>query len=155
MKTISQTDLVRFVNLTKAACYNAELKEEYRTLGKQILQALAKMLGLKKGEYDIRWNAGGIACSGDHTLHTDRFYLAFHDNIGLGWFYWRQCHGRKDYGTGMDCPNQCVPWTKLTAHGVEYLAKQLKIVQDGQWTDPSSGDIIMNINTAIRMAMSR
>jgi hypothetical protein len=120
---ITQSDLVRFVNLTGAACYNHELKEEYRKLGRKILKALAGLMGLKAGEFDIRWNPGGIACSGDHTLHTDKIYVALHDNCGSGWFYWRTCQGRKDYTGG---PNQIVNWTTLTAHGLEPLARTLK-----------------------------
>lgn len=150
MKTaITQSQLVRFVNLTRAACYNEELKEEYRKLGKKILKALADLIGLQKGEFDIRWNPGGIACSGDHTLHTDRIYVALHDNIGSGWFYWRTCKGRKDYTGGQ---NQIVGWTKLTAHGLEPLTNVLKVAQAGQWKDPETGDIVCNINMAIRMA---
>jgi hypothetical protein len=150
MKKITQSDLVRFVNLTGSArYYNEERKAEYRKLGKRILKELADLIGLKKGEFDIRWNPGGIACSGDHILHTDKVYVALHDNIGSGWFYWRTCQGRKDYTGG---PNQIVAWTKLTAHGLEPLARILKVAQEGQYKDPSSGDIICDINMAIRMA---
>jgi hypothetical protein len=121
---IPQSDLVRFVNLTRSACYDDELKQEYRKLGRKILKALAGLMGLQKGEFDIRWNPGGIACSGDHVLHTDKIYVALHDNIRLGWFYWRKCNGRKDYTGGV---NQIVNWTTLTAHGLEPLAEQLRL----------------------------
>ena len=75
-------------------------------------------MGLQKGEHEIRWNPGGIAVSGDHTLHTNWFYLALHDNCGFGKFYFRTCKGMKDYTGG---PNQNVPWVKLTAHGLPFL----------------------------------
>lgn len=123
---IKQTDLIRFVNLSSGSSYNEERKEEYRKLGKRILTAIVSMVGLKKGEFTISWNPGGIACSGDHTLHTDRFYLALHDNCGTGWFYWRTCNGRKDYSGG---PNQIYHWTTLTAYGLDVLAATLKKVQ--------------------------
>jgi len=122
MKKLAMTDLVRFVNLSSGSSYNEERKEEYRKLGRKILKSLAEILNLKKGEYDIRWNPGGIAVSGDHTLHTDWFYLALHDNLGSGWFYYRTCKSRKDYCGG---PNIIYPWTKFTAHGLEQLAVEI------------------------------
>lgn len=126
MKIIKQTDLIRFATLTSRSGYNDELKEDYRKLGRKILKAIVELVGLKKGEYDIRWNPGGIAVSGDHTLHTDKFYLALHDNCGTGWFYWRTCKGRKDYTGG---PNQVYAWSTLTVYGLETLAATLKKVQ--------------------------
>ena len=120
---IERSDLVHFVNLTSGASYNYDKKVEYQKLGKRILKAIAELLKLKKGEFDIRWNPGGIACSGDHTLHTDNFYLALHDNINAGWFYYRTCKGRKDYTGG---PNKIVSWTSFTAYGLEGLVKKIK-----------------------------
>lgn len=149
MKNIKQSDLVRFVNLTRSARYNEELKEEFRKLGKRILTELADRMGLKKGEFEIRWNAGGIACSGDHTLHTDKVYVALHDNIDTGWFYWRTCNGRKDYSGGR---NRIVYWTKFTGYGLEPLADILKVAQAGQWKDPVSGDILCNDERAVDLA---
>jgi hypothetical protein len=115
---IKMTDLVRFVNLTSGATYHHLRKEECRKLGKKILKALAELMGLQKGEFDIRWNPGGIACRGDHTLHTDWFYLALHDNLGSGWFYYRKCKSRKDYCGER---NIIVYWPHFTAHGLEGL----------------------------------
>jgi len=83
-------------------------------------------MGLTEGQYDIRWNAGGQACSGDHILHTDRVYLALHDNIGSGWFYWRKCNGRKDY-RGME-RNRIVSWTDFLANGLKPLAEAMMAV---------------------------
>jgi hypothetical protein len=123
---ITHADLVQFISLTSSCGYTEERKETYRKLGRKILKAVADLIGLKKGEYDIRWNSGGIAVSGDHTLHTDKFYLALHDNLGMDWFYWRTCQGRKDYTGGM---NQIYAWTTLSAYGLELLADTLKKVQ--------------------------
>jgi hypothetical protein len=83
-------------------------------------------MGLKKGEFDIRWNPGGIAVSGDHTLHTDKIYVAFHDNLQTGCFYWRTCKGRKDYTGG---PNQIVYFTELMNGGWESFVETLKKAQ--------------------------
>ena len=146
---ITQKQINRFVTLTREAVYNEEKKAEYRRLGRKILTEIANLMGLQKGEYDIRWNPGGIACSGDHTLHTDRVYVALHDNLGSGWFYWRTCKGRKDYSGGQ---NQIVRWDTLQKHGLNSLVEVLKVAQAGQYKDPSTGDIILDINLAIRMA---
>lgn len=119
MRPITKSQLKRFVTLTKDACYDYVNKQEYRRLGRKILKELAETVGLKKEEYDIRFNPGGDACSGDHTLHTDWFYLALHDNLSSGWFYYRTCKGRKDYSGGN---NRIVYWQQLENHGLQGLA---------------------------------
>ena len=121
MKKITQTEINRFIKLTSGASYNEEAKEEYKKLGRKILNVIAERMGLIKGEFDIRWNPGGIACSGDHTLHTDKVYLALHDNLGFGWFYYRSCKGRKDYTGGS---NQNCNW-KMLEFGLDTLVKKL------------------------------
>ena len=120
--TITRKQLERFVTLTKEAQYDYINKEEYRKLGRRILKRVVELMGLNKGEYDIRWNPGGQACSGDHTLHANWFYLALHDNIGSGWFYFRTCKGRKDYTGGH---NQIVNWSWLIVHGLEELVVRI------------------------------
>lgn len=136
--------------MTRLACYNDEIKKEYKSLGRRILKEIVKELGLQKGEYDIRWNPGGIAISGDHILHTDKIYIMLDDNCGSGWFAWRTCKGRKDYTGG---PNQIVHWEQFVdCDGWEKLIRVLKVAQAGQWKDPSTGDIICDINQAIRLA---
>jgi len=99
---IKHADLVEFVRLTRDAIDDYINKQQYRSLGRKILKEIAKSIGLKTGEFDIRWNPGGQACSGDHVLHADYFYLALHDNLASGWFYYRTCKGRKDYTGGMN-----------------------------------------------------
>lgn len=122
MKPVTEKELKRFVSLTKGASYNVDLKDEYKRLGKKILKEIAEKMGLLPSEYDIRWNPGGIACSGDHTLHTDYVYLALHDNSGAGWFYYRTCKGRNDYSGG---PNQIVNWNAFIVYGLDELARIL------------------------------
>jgi hypothetical protein len=123
---ITQSDLVEFINHTGNCRYNPERKEKYHKLGRRILKQLASMLDLKKGEYQISWNPGGIAVDGDHTLHTERFYLALDDNCKMGWFYWRTCQGMNDFAGG---PNQIVHWPYLSAYGLDRLAETLRRVQ--------------------------
>ncbi len=68
-------------------------KMEFKKDSKKFLRDAAKQLELIKGSYDIRYNEGGIACSGDAILHSDGLYLHLND---FG-FYWRVVKGRKDY----------------------------------------------------------
>ena len=121
---LKPTDLARFVRLTKEACYDHINKEEYRRLGRKLLKLIAEKMDLKKGEFDIRFNPGGEACSGDHTLHADYFYLALHDNIGSGWFYFRTCKDRKDYTGG---GNHIVYWNQFLAGGLDGLVDSIKL----------------------------
>lgn len=148
--TITRNELIELANHASSCGYDEERKEKYRKLGRKILKAIATQLGLQKGEFDIRWNPGGPAVSGDHTLHTDKFYLALHDNLGSGWFYYRTCQGRKDYTGG---PNHTYPWVRLTAYGLSALVDVLRVCQTGQWKDPQSGDIICNVEQAIGLCM--
>jgi hypothetical protein len=129
MKPITPKELTRFVALTRGACYNDLAKQEYKRLGRKILKYVAAKMNLVDGTYDICFNPGGIACSGDHTLHTDKVYLALHDNIGLGWFYWRICNGRKDYSGGT---NQIVSWTSLQKNGIDWLVNVLNVQQNAE-----------------------
>lgn len=125
---ISTKDISQFIYLTFASGYNEERKETYRLLGKRILSHIVSRLGLQPGQYEIRWNPGGIACSGDHILHTEKFYLSFCDNVGLGGFYWRTCKGMKDYCGGA---NQILSWS-FVRRGLGPLIQELKIAQDGE-----------------------
>jgi len=84
------------VALAQMAPYNEEAKVAYRSKALSFLRSLAKDLRLVKGEYNIRFNPGGIAVSGDATLHHDKFYLTFSE-AGA---YWHTCEGQKDYTGG-------------------------------------------------------
>ena len=126
---ITKKDIINFSNLCGCCGYHPERKEQHRKLGRKILRELVKLIGLEKEEYEIRYNEGGIAVDGDHVLHTHKFYLALSDNLGAGWFFWRKCHGIKDFGTGTDTPNQKVKWSDFCNNGLEFLANKLKEIQ--------------------------
>lgn len=80
----------------KNSSYNEGVKELYRKRGQKWIRQLAKALCLEKKDYDVRWEAGGIAVSGDITLHHEKFYIQINE-FGV---YWRACRGRKDYTGG-------------------------------------------------------
>jgi hypothetical protein len=92
---------VNFVQNTNIA-YDEVAKTRFKKEGMAILREVAKRMGLLHAQYDVRWNAGGIAVSGDIILHTDTLYVnlmqsAIGSDMG---FMFRACNGRKDY-TGM------------------------------------------------------
>jgi hypothetical protein len=159
LKPISKKDIARFITLTSGAAYDYSgdgesgpglKKQEFKNLGRCILKYIAQEMGLKEGEYDIRWNPGGVACSGDHTLHTERVYLALHDNLGMGWFYYRSCNGLRDFSGGS---NQVVRWNSIK-NGLEPLIKALKVMQAEGYEDRATGDFVRTKFLVERQAMA-
>lgn len=118
---ITQNEISRYVFLASNSSYNDNNKVEFKKLGRKILKYVANQLGLIN--YNIRFNAGGIAVSGDNILHDERFYLALHDNLGSGSFYFRGCKGLKDY---IGEYNQWVNWDNLKENGIDYLIERLR-----------------------------
>lgn len=99
--------------LARCAPYNGGAKALFRKESMSFLRSVAKKLQLNKGDYSIRFNPGGIAVSGDATLHHNNFYLTI---SGSG-SYWRTCKGQKDYTGGQNI------W--VAGFGREISAEQL------------------------------
>ena len=55
--------------------YNAAQKHAFHATGHKRLRALATALELKPGSFDVRSNPGGIAVSGEVTLHGNHLYV--------------------------------------------------------------------------------
>lgn len=75
------------------------LKEDFHKQGQVFLKGLAMALGLVAGTYEVRSNKGGIAVSGEVTLHSEDIYLQLSESStgpGVQVLY-RTCNGRKDY----------------------------------------------------------
>ena len=95
-KTIAAFDFRRRV------CYDAPAKRAFHSHACRQLKRVAAALGLSPGAYDLRSNQGGIAVSGEVTLHADRLYVQAcqpatgHDTGVL----FRTCQGRKGYHGG-------------------------------------------------------
>lgn len=87
--------------MTITYCYNEEAKQAGRRKGRRLLKKVADLLGLQKGEYDLRWNPGGVAVWGETTLHTDKVYVQYQEHCDLGLLI-RTCKGRKDYTGGVN-----------------------------------------------------
>ena len=75
---------------------NKSMKAEFKDLATKLLKGLAKALDLPKDSFDVRFNAGGSAVSGEATLHAERIYVQLGHHQGLGLLY-RACRGRDDY----------------------------------------------------------
>jgi hypothetical protein len=91
----------------KNCSYDEEQKKRFHSLGRARLRKLAADLRLEPGSFDIRSNRGGIAVSGEITLHHDQVYVQvsqFCTGPRNGILI-RTCRGRRDYTGG---PNHFV-----------------------------------------------
>ena len=86
----------------KSVAYDAEAKRLFHSRARFQLRRVATALRLESGTYDLRSNQGGIAVSGEITLHGDHLYvqvsqsaMGYHSGI-----LFRTCEGRKDYVGG-------------------------------------------------------
>lgn len=107
----------RYGNENFSYC-DAALKRGLHKDSAAYLRMLATQLGFDRKDYDIRSNEGGIAGSGEITLHTDTLYVQisqwamYGDSIS---FLIRGCKSRKDY-TGMTNNSM-----RLRSHNLEAL----------------------------------
>jgi hypothetical protein len=86
----------------KAGRIRRRSKRAFHNHARRRLKQLADALGLVPGSFDLRSNPGGIAVSGEATLHADHLYVqacqpATGHDTGI---LFRTCQGRKDYHGG-------------------------------------------------------
>ncbi len=90
----------------KAVGYPGSKKYHFKKDSKKLLKWVAENLGLGKGSYEVRFNAGGPAVSGEAVLHAEKLYVTILElSQGVRVMY-RTCRGRKDYSGG---PNNWCP----------------------------------------------
>lgn len=82
-----------------ACAYAPEQKRPFHATARARLRRLAAELGFSSSSFDLRCNAGGIAVSGEITLHHERVYVqvcqpATRADSGI---LIRTCAGRRDY----------------------------------------------------------
>jgi len=85
------------------------VKRKFARKAKKQLKIVAELLGLSPNQYDLRFNPGGPAVSGEITLHTDWIYIQVSKDCSLGILV-RTCRHRKDYTGG---PNHWLPLSLL------------------------------------------
>ena len=96
--------------------YNESGKQMFKTIGKKAMRELAVLLELK--EYDISFNPGGIAVSGDLHLmgmwseENGVYILINKDFVGCAWGegYYRTIKHMRDFTGG---PNHWLPYKEL------------------------------------------
>src|SRR6266404_2397877 len=86
----------------KPVSYDNAAKRAFHSRALRQLKLLANALGLAPGAYALSSNPGGIAVSGEVTLHADHVYVqacqpATGHDTGI---MYRTCRGRKDYHGG-------------------------------------------------------
>ncbi len=82
----------------------AASKDYFHLEGKKFLRDLAKEVGIPAGTFDVRSNKGGIAVSGEVTLHSDTLYVQLSESCmrpGIDILF-RSCKGRGDYSGGQN-----------------------------------------------------
>ena len=90
------------MNWYTTCAYDDAQKRSFHATGRKRLKHLAEALGLEPGCFDLRSNRGGIAVSGEVTLHAEHLYVqicqpATGADSGI---LIRTCEGRKDYTGG-------------------------------------------------------
>ena len=101
-------------------------KLRYHSLGRRVLRAVAKELGLQSGTYDIRSNLGGIAVLGEVILHGEHLYIQFCEAMNGTEVLYRTCQGRKDYGGGV---NHWMGYEDL--YDIKRACEKFKVVANG------------------------
>ncbi len=104
----SETDM----NWYASCAYNSAQKRDFHATGRKRLKALAAALGFETGSFDLRSNPGGIAVSGEVTLHHSALYVQI-CQPATGWdsgILIRTCKGRQDYTGGR---NYFAPLSRL------------------------------------------
>ncbi len=100
LKTSSK---VRF-DFRRPVDYNPDAKAQFHAQARRQLKQLATLLGLVPNAYDLRSNQGGIAVSGETTMHSDNLYVQI-SQPALGFdsgILFRTCQGRRDYSGGVN-----------------------------------------------------
>jgi hypothetical protein len=88
----------------KRVAYDPEAKRLFHAHARRRLLEIAAALGLRPCSFDFRSNQGGIAVSGEVTLHADHFYVQVSQPAlgGDSGILFRSCNGRRDYVGGVN-----------------------------------------------------
>jgi hypothetical protein len=106
-------NFVKFIimNPTIHAYDNDYTKSHFEKESKWVLKQIVQSFAFPKGSYNVRFNPGGIAVSGEATLHEEKIYIQFSRTFPIDGFMVRQCNGQKDY-TGKT--NIYIKWENLS-----------------------------------------
>lgn len=113
------------MNWTADCGYAPDVKRRFQSTARTRLRQLAQELRLPAGSYDLRSNQGGVAVSGEITLHREAVYIQVSQSAlggGMGVLI-RTCQGRRDYTGG---PNSFAPLAMLD--DIPALAERVRAV---------------------------
>jgi hypothetical protein len=101
---MSHTRTAAGFDFRKRVAYDPQAKRLFHAYARRQLMALAAALDFTPCAFDLRSNQGGIAVSGEVTLHADRLYMqasqpATGSDTGI---LFRRCEGRCDYVGGVN-----------------------------------------------------
>jgi hypothetical protein len=86
--------------LSQDLYHNEDGKKEFHKEAKKVLKKVAKLLSIPTSDYNLSSNKGGVAVSGEVTLHTNSLYLQISQSMGKANVLYRSCNGQKDYSGG-------------------------------------------------------
>lgn len=87
--------------LTRNTSYNEQAKKDFHRVAAKYLKRLQRYLSDMYGEGGVRHNKGGIAVSGEVTLHVEKLYVQVSQSaLRNGDIMFRECDGLKDYSGG-------------------------------------------------------
>ncbi len=110
----------------------AKRKEDFHKAGKKLMKQIAEALNLAPGSFDIHSNKGGIAVSGEVTLHSDSLYLQASESCCSGAgieIRYRSCKGRQDCCGGQ---NHFVNMRSIAQDKGERLIAALRHLSSGK-----------------------
>ncbi|ASY46579.1 hypothetical protein CJD35_19065 (plasmid) [Sphingobium xenophagum] len=83
----------------RGVAYDEPAKRLFHSEGRIAVRRLAEALGLAEGSFDVRSNKGGVAVSGEITLHGEDIWVQL--SLGLMGpdreILYRRVHGRSDH----------------------------------------------------------
>jgi hypothetical protein len=122
----AHTDLHRRYGNENFSYCDEALKRGLHKDAAAYLRMLATELGFDRNNYDMRSNKGGIAVSGEITLHTETLYVQISQWAGHGdclSFLIRGCDSRKDYSGHTNHSMH------LRSHNVEALLRMCELAR--------------------------
>lgn len=87
-----------------SVAYDAPSKVAFHRKARSQILLLAAHLGLEREQFDLRVNAGGIAVSGEITLHADTLYVQVSQPCSgtMNGILVRACRDRRDVVGGLN-----------------------------------------------------
>ena len=147
--------LARLMLSKESASYNETFKTKFRLIGKKAMKELAHLLELRP--FDIHFNPGGIAVSGDLRLmgmwsEGDGVYICMSKNVPnapYGQILYRTIKHMKDFAGG---PNQWMRYETLRDPArLKKLICQLRpLSEESKSSEGNSGTKIENPKRRMR-----